>query len=703
MNSSTDSTLCVRQELDIPEELMGSPEESAEESSRIVPFAPSNEESILEKGLGKEVNFSFLAPSPEKDRETIYSADTRDVSSSGKGSEFLTETEISATEEATMVEACSVNVSVPEMVGSEVLESENSGVDVRKTKETDAPLISISKPSSGFSVENENFYDKTGLINGVDVAFDGHNREEESSNLDEKGKETEVQRLLEAEKKRLLAEIEVGTIFGPKANAETVTSDSSFFKSGDDCQEVQETVEKMVLNDPSSDGRSLKVEVIDDTAMVDVVPIYKRGSDHSKRLEASRADTKNTEEITVNRKQGKGTRGKGKGKGNAAKKSAQVSEICDIVEKNRNPSKMMYSRKQLEAMRFAKIADQRKLWSDIYTGLAPEVVTEYESLASFKNQKNSKPNRDRARPFPRNRDMSILENNDLEEITGEGLVMEEEYCTEDDDSDEDYNSILKPAFAVEGEPDFDSGPPEDGFEYLRRVRWEAQQIPKVKIAKRDTSKNASKEQTIYMPQLPEIAKCLDHLLPTKEWEDAFLSDFSDLRLALSQLDASSMDSSDESGFVLNFEEDHRIMKEFNGLSSVETEEETKEFPSGKEGILLFDRNPKPKTATCSGFGEYPMLSDIQGMDSVTRVSTLRKRISMVEAGDGLQRSDCLWIFALSAAVDTPLDGDTCGCLRGLLRKCAGTRAGKSEVDEEVVMANILATISGRYFGQMERE
>lgn len=44
-------------------------------------------------------------------------------------------------------------------------------------------------------------------------------------------------------------------------------------------------------------------------------------------------------------------------------------------------------------------------------------------------------------------------------------------CTEDYDSDDDYASIQRPAFSVEGEPNFDSGPPEDGWEYLRRVRY----------------------------------------------------------------------------------------------------------------------------------------------------------------------------------------------------------------------------------------
>lgn len=46
---------------------------------------------------------------------------------------------------------------------------------------------------------------------------------------------------------------------------------------------------------------------------------------------------------------------------------------------------------------------------------------------------------------------------------------EEEYY-EDEDSDSEYVSIQRPAFYVTGEPDFDSGPPQDGLEYLRRVR-----------------------------------------------------------------------------------------------------------------------------------------------------------------------------------------------------------------------------------------
>ncbi len=61
------------------------------------------------------------------------------------------------------------------------------------------------------------------------------------------------------------------------------------------------------------------------------------------------------------------------------------------------------------------------------------------------------------------------------------------------------------------------------------LRWEAAQIPKVKVAKLDRSK-FTKEQSVYMPQIPNIAECPEHLLPLKQWEDVFLADFSELRL-----------------------------------------------------------------------------------------------------------------------------------------------------------------------------
>lgn len=66
------------------------------------------------------------------------------------------------------------------------------------------------------------------------------------------------------------------------------------------------------------------------------------------------------------------------------------------------------------------------------------------------------------------------------------------------------------------------------FTYGLDCRWEAEHLPNVKVAKVERNK-LNTEQSVYMPQIPDIATCPEHLLPLKEWEDEFLADFSKLR------------------------------------------------------------------------------------------------------------------------------------------------------------------------------
>jgi survival of motor neuron protein-interacting protein 1 len=62
-----------------------------------------------------------------------------------------------------------------------------------------------------------------------------------------------------------------------------------------------------------------------------------------------------------------------------------------------------------------------------------------------------------------------------------------------------------------------------------QFRWEAKGIPNVRVAKIDESTYIKKEQSVYMPLIPEIPKCPEYLLPMKEWEDSLLLDFVHLR------------------------------------------------------------------------------------------------------------------------------------------------------------------------------
>ncbi|OVA11713.1 Gem-associated protein 2 [Macleaya cordata] len=352
-----------------------------------------------------------------------------------------------------------------------------------------------------------------------------------------------------------------------------------------------------------------------------------------------------------------------------------LAEAGNVCQKTADGSKRVYSRNEMEALRFANCDDQRQIWMEIYTGLGPVVARELNGLADSKfqnrNGRNGGNTNQQQRTGYKKDNASILgetcsenvehhfEENNFEEVNTLNVVCDDhddgDDHNEDEDSDDDeYDNIQRPAFFVEGDPDFDSGPPQDGLEYLRRVRWEAAQIPKVKVAKLDSSK-LNNEQTVYMPEIPDIAKCPQHLQPSKDWEDEFLADFSELRLALSHLEGS---------------------KSFPHLSIAEVDDGSR----------------------CS---RNPTVSIILGMESVSRASMLRRCIKSLETKISLHRNDCAWIFALCAAVDIPLDADTTAYLRGLLRKCASLRAGKSELDDEVVMLNMLVTVSGRYFRQLE--
>ncbi|XP_061360218.1 uncharacterized protein LOC133304224 [Gastrolobium bilobum] len=513
----------------------------------------------------------------------------------------------------------------------------------------------------------------------------GNDKEEQS--LDSLNDKASAE--LEVKKKRLLEELESALV--PKDGAE-----------------VQQDLP------PLNPVRPLGIEVIDETALLDTIPYGTQKKPNSVAVKNGKHSRKRA--------------GKGNGAKNKNKEEPQPQPQPPIANSKNNAK---YSRKEMEALRFVNVAQQRKFWKAIYAALETAVANEYDTLALATAQLQCLPKKKQAPPILTG--AKHCENMDSESQLKEssenvipvdpscshslmgvdGCSISEE-CSEDDDSEDDNASIQRPAFLVEGEPNFDSGPPEDGWEYLRRVRWEADQIPKVKVAKLDRSKH-EKEQSAYMPKIPDIAKCPEHLLPMKQWEDVFLAEFSALRRNLSCLEGSSaMHSSNlqsvhssqllgnncgESASAMN-----RDVLLNNHLNIGKAIDQPINMIAEDRDRALHLKNPGSKTSidqASSSSLSPPLLSAILGMDSVARVSMLQKRISLLEPANTITRNDCMCLFALCATVDDPLDADTSAALRSLLRKCASIRAGKAELDDEVVMLNILATISGRYFGQSE--
>ncbi|KAJ0903588.1 hypothetical protein HanPSC8_Chr07g0271611 [Helianthus annuus] len=407
-------------------------------------------------------------------------------------------------------------------------------------------------------------------------------------------------------------------------------------------------------------------------------------------------------------KKEKRVRKRGKGLKKQANDDFERVSVCDC-DKRGDKARVVYTREEIEGLRDVGIEQQKKKWFEVYCGLGSAVAKEYDHLAGCKHdEEGNYVSFDPRLQFANKKGVaadslgdesenvsSKLQNmNQVDDLSGVNVddFDGEEYCYEDEDSsDSEYVSIQRPALYVTGEPDFDSGPPQDGLEYLRRVRWEAKRIPKVTIAKVE-KKVINKEQTVYMPNIPDIAACPEHLMPSKEWEDVFLADFSKLRLALSEFESSDSTFSDQIESIPLAQSiiDNTIQE---NLDFCPTDDDT---ITVQENLDV--NQTEDKTTIC----DWPSLRTIMETEPRARVAMLRKRIISVEQMSYLGRPDCAWLFALCAAIDTPLDADTSASLRCLLRKCATLRAEKASLDDEVIMLNILATISGKYFGQLEK-
>ncbi|KAH7425797.1 hypothetical protein KP509_11G071900 [Ceratopteris richardii] len=262
-----------------------------------------------------------------------------------------------------------------------------------------------------------------------------------------------------------------------------------------------------------------------------------------------------------------------------------------------------------------------------------------------------------------------------------------------DESDDDEFSLQPLAFVVDGEPDFTSGSPQDGFEYLRRVMWEAAQCPKVKVAKIG-KKQLIAEQTRYMPVIAPIPTCFSHLLPSKEWVHAFLEDFSALRLSISKIPIHNNCTEDLPSVRNESVWQHLCFGQ--GMNTF------CDGSSDEQNDIMADDACAQKLCSPCGNVNSPCLKFLLRLDENSRATLLRYHVEWLKEQSQLGHHRAMWLFALAAAVDYPLDDQTCAAFRDLLRKCAEFRAVKSEVDEELYMINILITIAGEFFGQAEQ-
>jgi hypothetical protein len=176
----------------------------------------------------------------------------------------------------------------------------------------------------------------------------------------ELGKEFESKILLEVKKKQLLEKLEVVLMAEDKTQGEKFTD----FES------------------------SLEIEVIDQTALIDF-------NDKC----AERKGNKNVNQ-EMDAKKARRSRRKAKKVFEMNRKNTLVrGETENGCRKIGDGTKTLYSRKEMEALRFTNIVEQRQIWKVIYNGLGAAVAREYDDLASSKHQKHIRLNFDPRQRF----------------------------------------------------------------------------------------------------------------------------------------------------------------------------------------------------------------------------------------------------------------------------------------------------------------
>ena len=243
------------------------------------------------------------------------------------------------------------------------------------------------------------------------------------------------------------------------------------------------------------------------------------------------------------------------------------------------------------------------------------------------------------------------------------------------------------AFAVEGEPDLSGIPAGDAFEYLRRVRHEAKQLPAVVVSKKIDPRRYDPSRTISRWTPPRAAAAPPGRSPTPAWSARFASGVADLRQAFVRRRTAERAGTTEPNTLPRFAGAWR--KCFQSRRPV------------LSVLLGLDH-----VSTCAGLrGASEVLSDTAPKRAPGGTSSVEPGESSVKvhsgAGGAERRVDAalMWTFALLIRLEKPVDAETCATLRNLYRACAAFRAHEGTSEARIAQVNIIMCIVSRIFGQ----
>ncbi|XP_029157481.1 gem-associated protein 2 [Nylanderia fulva] len=213
-------------------------------------------------------------------------------------------------------------------------------------------------------------------------------------------------------------------------------------------------------------------------------------------------------------------------------------------------------------------------------------------------------------------------------------------------------------------------PPTSGEEYIKRVVIEARQCADIVVA--DINPSCIKSRGC----IKTLAGCVQappSLSPTVEWQQYQVSDFSNIRLYISQL-------KDEIQVGKRKWRPPDIH-----LPNIKDDQDT---------WISFCLNSKEKIE--------PTLNTLFCFNQSIIEQVLEYLVQFVETERKIEYKIGQWIYSLLAILEQPLQPDTCSCLRSLARACSVIRADSRELDaQELGAVNLFICLVARYFRQLD--
>ena len=253
--------------------------------------------------------------------------------------------------------------------------------------------------------------------------------------------------------------------------------------------------------------------------------------------------------------------------------------------------------------------------------------------------------------------------------------------------------------------DDDQGPPASGEEYLKKVVRESKKLKFV-----ETAANAEE----LLGRAPEKATHVDRLkaevgqdyIPTKEWQDNQVREFSDVRLKLNRHFAYVKQSKSETkpNFPSSKNEAGWCTYCFGTEFWLKVSKAQKEDDEDAEEEEVEETKPERLFAKADGQGHDPLLEVISSLKQMQITRLIEYQAEWAEALNEVDVLQALWFYSLLSAVEKPLHPDVGSAIRSFVLVCSKYRSAlidQKSAKSDIAHLNLIICLVAKYFGQSD--